>query len=144
MLILVSWVPVCFLMARFQMYAYKKSVTGSHLSSAFPLFFCLYPAKCYFFSKMKISKLLTLFHLALGTVHTEYYDKLGVTPSATAREIKKAFKKLVLTLHPDKNQDLVQSFAHGLTFNTLKFTNQAKMIQTPMRNSWKSIKYTKF
>ena len=110
------------------------------------------PFHCFFvyirlsvtFSKMKISKLLTLFHLALGTVHTEYYDKLGVTPSATAREIKKAFKKLVLTLHPDKNQDLVQSCAYGLSFNILKFTNQAKMIQTPMRSLWKSIKYTKF
>ena len=72
------------------------------------------------FQKMKISKFLTLFHLALGTVHTEYYDKLGVTPSATAREIKKAFKKLVLTLHPDKNQDLVENRGLSLPHRTFK------------------------
>ena len=94
---------------------YKKSVTGSHLSSGFPMFAHLYPAR-FTFSKMKISKFLTLFHLALGTVHTEYYYKLGVTPSATAREIKKAFKKLVLTLHPDKNQDLVENRCPCVSF----------------------------
>lgn len=46
-----------------------------------------------------------IFLLCLPCILAEdFYQMLGVSRQASAREIRKAFKKLALSAHPDKNQ----------------------------------------
>ncbi|KAG8229702.1 hypothetical protein J437_LFUL009827 [Ladona fulva] len=47
---------------------------------------------------------LCCFVVAIST-GDDYYELLGISKNADNREIRKAFKKLAMTLHPDKNID---------------------------------------
>ena len=55
----------------------------------------------------KLCKLSILLLLCLTTVLCEqdYYQILGLKRGATEDQIKKAFKKMAIKFHPDKNKD---------------------------------------
>lgn len=50
-----------------------------------------------------VQLLLVILLAAVWAESQDYYKLLGVNREATTREIRRAFKKLALTMHPDKN-----------------------------------------
>ena len=51
-----------------------------------------------------VSAVYSLGLIALA-VAKDYYEILGVKKDASAKDIKRAFRKLALKYHPDKNKD---------------------------------------
>src|SRR5438128_2122510 len=41
----------------------------------------------------------------MATARRDYYEVLGVTSNASAEDVKKAFRRLAMQYHPDRNQE---------------------------------------
>jgi len=57
------------------------------------------------FSSVGLLASLLAFVALLASAARDYYSVLGVSKTASDREIKKAFRKLALQYHPDKNKE---------------------------------------
>ncbi|XP_067137389.1 dnaJ homolog subfamily C member 10-like [Centruroides vittatus] len=69
---------------------------------------------------MYINLLLFIFLISKIVVvnsSEDYYEILGIRKDADNREIRRAFKKLAITLHPDKNQDDPEAHEKFLKIN---------------------------
>ncbi|KAL6436321.1 hypothetical protein ACFW04_004694 [Cataglyphis niger] len=80
-------------------------------------------------------------------VNQNFYDVLGITQSANASEIKKAFRRLSLQLHPDKNpaEDAEQQFRKLVAvYDILKDSGKRQKYDNVLVNglpNWRSAVY---
>ena len=55
---------------------------------------------------------LSIFLCCNIVLSEDYYETLGISKDASLKEIRKAFKKLALKLHPDKNVVCINGLSH--------------------------------
>jgi len=72
------------------------------------------------------------------SVETELYDLLGVTPKATEKEIKQAYRKKALTHHPDKGGDEEEFKKLNVAFEILSDPQKRKVYDRFGKNGLKS------
>ncbi len=64
-----------------------------------------------------------------------YYEIMGLTMDATDEDIKKTYRQLALTLHPDKNPDNIE-----MANNQFKLLQEAyDVLSDPRERKWFAI-----